>query len=104
VRDAKLCAAIGCSERIPASKVMCAVHWDEVPDDLRRLIWRAYAPGQKLSRGNSDFVNAVIDAINVIARKQGIPEIDAANYFPKTVRLMVLRAESKIKGQSPTYY
>lgn len=37
----------GCERQVPPAMWGCRSHWYSLPGDLRRDIWRSYAPGQE---------------------------------------------------------
>lgn len=40
----------GCNKSVPAARWGCRAHWYMLPQHLRTRIWRAYRPGQEISK------------------------------------------------------
>jgi hypothetical protein len=40
----------GCGKEVPPSMWGCSLHWYRLPKDLRDRIWRAYRPGQEVTK------------------------------------------------------
>ena len=43
----------GCDKPVPPAMWGCKAHWFKLPQALRNKIWRAYRPGQEISKGPS---------------------------------------------------
>ena len=43
----------GCTRRVPPAMWGCKPHWFRLPKGLRNAIWRAYEPGQEISKAPS---------------------------------------------------
>lgn len=39
-----------CSKKIPPAVFMCKAHWFTLPASLRNKVWRAFRPGQEISK------------------------------------------------------
>lgn len=48
VRTDHRCAAIGCSARVPANRLLCYPHWQLLPPLLRAGLADLYVPGQEV--------------------------------------------------------
>lgn len=44
------CHAVGCTKKVPPSMLFCPRHWRMTPEDTKRLVWRAYRPGQEVDK------------------------------------------------------
>jgi hypothetical protein len=66
------CHAPRCSVAVPPKMFACRPHWFMLPAPLRAAIWRAYRPGQEITKDPSpaylaaaraaiDFYNANLD-------------------------------------------
>lgn len=72
-----ICHAIACYERIPPHLLMCGKHWYMVPQPLRTAVWRAYKPGQEVSKQPSRaYLEAARNAINRVAAIEGHRPLD----------------------------
>jgi len=40
----------GCETLVPPAQWGCRTHWYQLPEPLRKRIWRAYKPGQEISK------------------------------------------------------
>lgn len=40
----------GCTKQVPPAVWGCAPHWYSLPLDLRRKVWRAFRPGQEITK------------------------------------------------------
>lgn len=40
----------GCEKKVPPAMWGCKAHWFALPATLRNKIWRAYRPGQEISK------------------------------------------------------
>ncbi len=47
------CHWTGCTTKVPPAMWGCRKHWYMLPDDLRARIWKAYRPGQEISKDPS---------------------------------------------------
>jgi len=71
--EVHLCHALGCSERVMPSRLMCPRHWYMVPAPLRREVWRTYRPGQEVDKSPSrSYVDAADAAIAAVANAEGL--------------------------------
>lgn len=41
------CYAPGCSVQVDASRLMCLVHWRQLPRHIRGAVWGSYQQGQE---------------------------------------------------------
>jgi len=44
------CHAEGCEKSVPPKLMMCAPHWRMVPAWLQSATWKAYKPGQEITK------------------------------------------------------
>jgi hypothetical protein len=59
----------GCERLVPPAKWGCREHWYKLPPDLRSAIWRAYQPGQEISkRPSAEYVAVARQVQEWIAR------------------------------------
>jgi hypothetical protein len=49
-RFAHTCHWPGCDKRVPPAMWGCKAHWFSLPKRLRDRIWRAYRPGQEITK------------------------------------------------------
>lgn len=47
------CHWTGCTRQVPPAMWGCRAHWYKLPQRLRNAIWRAYRPGQELTKDPS---------------------------------------------------
>lgn len=67
-----MCHAIGCDVAVPPAMLMCRRHWYMVPADIRDRIWRAYVPGQEITKTPTRHYLSVMDeAIQAVAKREG---------------------------------
>jgi hypothetical protein len=45
-----VCHWPGCTSKVPPAMWGCRKHWYTLPIALRNKVWRAYSPGQELSK------------------------------------------------------
>lgn len=61
----------GCARHVPPAMWGCQKHWFRLPRILRARIWRAYRPGQEVSKTpSSDYVTVARDVQAWIAEYQ----------------------------------
>lgn len=57
------CHWTGCTKQVPPAMWGCKAHWFKLPPDLRRRIWRCYAPGQEITgRPSAEYVAVAREA------------------------------------------
>lgn len=44
---AHVCHVPSCDTRVPRSFLMCGTHWNAVPMDLKRAVWKHFQDGQQ---------------------------------------------------------
>lgn len=60
-----VCHAVGCSARVPPTKLMCLEHWRMVPKSIQMSVNRGYRPGQCADKTPSrEWLKAARSAIN----------------------------------------
>ncbi len=66
------CHAKDCKENCQPTKLMCRNHWSQVPDDLKKAVYKHYTKGQCNNMGliKVEWLRAARRAINAVA---GIP-------------------------------
>jgi hypothetical protein len=69
---AHTCHAHNCKTPCPPEKLMCALHWSQVPKDIQREVYRTYQHGQcQLDPPPStEWHTAARAAINAVAEKE----------------------------------
>ncbi len=61
----------GCQRKVPPAAWGCRPHWFALPPAIRTRIWRAYKPGQEMSKRPSvEYVAAVTEAQEWIKAQQ----------------------------------
>lgn len=65
IGNRQLCPIRDCSEQISEPMLMCKRHWWQVPDGLRKLIWRLF----KSDAGSAPHRKACFDAIDAVNDK-----------------------------------
>lgn len=77
---------------------MCRPHWNMVPAELQRAVWRTYRPGQERDkRPTREYLEALRDAVRAVDDlENGIPVFAVPPqhwcgycHEPETVRLVV---------------
>ena len=58
----------GCQKDVPPSRWGCSSHWYKLPKDIRDRIWRAYIPGQEITKTPSEAYLAVAREAEAFAR------------------------------------
>lgn len=53
------CAAPGCRQPVPDSRLACRTHWYALPKDVRDRIWATYVPGQTAATMSDDYAQAL---------------------------------------------
>lgn len=61
----------GCKKVVPPAMWGCRAHWYALPKDLRDRIWRAYRPGQEISKTPSPDYIAVARDVQDWIKKNG---------------------------------
>lgn len=64
----------GCPKRVKPSVWGCRSHWYTLPIDLRNAIWKAYRPGQEVSKTPS---------AQYVAAAKAVQDWIARNYPPR---------------------
>lgn len=69
------CHARGCTKQVPPAHFMCAKHWNMVPRDLQRLVWKHYNAGQETGDAevSQEYLDATDRAIAAVAEKEVRP-------------------------------
>lgn len=57
------CHYPGCTQEVPPSMWGCRPHWFSLPADLRKAVWKAYVPGQEITKTPSAEYLAVADRV-----------------------------------------
>lgn len=66
------CHARDCEVPVPPKMLMCRKHWFMLPREKQNAIWRHYVPGQEIRKDPTpEYLEAMQDAINAVARKEG---------------------------------
>lgn len=64
----------GCNRKVPPAKWGCREHWFQLPAALRTKIWRAYQPGQEVTKTPSrEYVAVAREVQEWIERSGGRP-------------------------------
>lgn len=62
----------GCDRKVPPAMWGCRAHWYRLPAGLRHRIWRAYQPGQEISKTPSaEYVSVARDVEAWILEQEG---------------------------------
>jgi hypothetical protein len=56
-----LCPAIGCRQHVSPDRLMCRLHWYQVPKRLRDLVWATWRSGAGV--GTPEHTDAILAAI-----------------------------------------
>jgi hypothetical protein len=68
-----LCHAYMCDREVPPKLLMCLKHWRMVPQDIQRLVWRYYRPGQEIDkRPTAKYLEVMAMAITAVREKEGL--------------------------------
>lgn len=61
----------GCTKKVPPAMWGCKTHWFKLPALLRAKIWRAYEPGQEISKDpSSDYLKVAHEVAAWIAGQE----------------------------------
>ena len=67
------CHAVGCTKAVPPKLLMCLKHWRMVPNDLQKLVWKHYRPGQEIDKRPSvGYMEVQERAVNAVAQREGL--------------------------------
>lgn len=83
---AHFCHWPGCRERVPPKLWGCRSHWRALPLQIQRAIWKAYVPGQEVSKTPSaEYIAAAKAAQEWIKTRSVVPPArEAARPFSET--------------------
>ena len=65
LRPAGHCPAPGCGNQISLSRLMCRVHWYQIPRQLRDRVWATWRSGEGVL--TAEQCDAVLTAIGVLS-------------------------------------
>ena len=67
------CHATNCSKKVPPNLFMCRRHWYTLPEEMRKLIWATYRPGQEDDKSPSrDYCIIAKTCVEYIAKQEGV--------------------------------
>jgi hypothetical protein len=67
-----VCHATGCNVPVPPAMLMCRKHWFMVPKPIQNEVWRAYRPGQEVTKDPSeDYMRAYQRAVASVEQREG---------------------------------
>lgn len=72
----------GCEQQVPPAKWGCTAHWFKLPKGIRSAIWRAYRPGQELTKSPDKAYLSAAKAAQEWIAQQARNEPPAASNSP----------------------
>ncbi len=72
------CRAVDCVTPINPVKLMCALHWHQVPAQVQKRILQHYRPGQTIETASRPYLLAAAEAVEAVA---AIERRDPTNIF-----------------------
>lgn len=68
-----ICHWPGCGREVPPAMWGCKTHWFRLPARLRAKVWRAYRPGQEVTKDPSAEYLAVAHEVQAWIAQQSAP-------------------------------
>lgn len=79
VKVPHVCHAMQCKKEVPPKLLMCGRHWAMVPDNIQKMIWKYYVPGQEVRKDPTvDYLNWMRSAILAVAVAEKLVTRDEA--------------------------
>lgn len=73
VGEAHRCPVAGCRARVPYHRLMCKLHWYQVPRPLRDAVWATWQSGA--GAGTAAHTAAIEAAVRAVDGKANTPEV-----------------------------
>src|SRR5882672_9559716 len=89
------CHAANCNKIISPKLLMCLKHWNAVPKDLQKEVWKYYRHGQEGDKKPSlEYLVAQQAVVEAVARKEGFEKEAEEARVNKDMFMTMIREKS----------